>query len=87
MLMKYNVTIFWQAHGYYTAEVYADSEAEAIAEAKEHDDDDLWAQMGDYRVTECNAEHIIECERCEDSGVVRSSLGPDDEEKPCPDCK
>lgn len=87
MLMKYSVTIRWQAHGYYTAEVHADSEAEAIELAKEHDDDDLWAQMGDYRVTNCDAEHIIECERCEDSGVVRSSLGPDDEEKPCPDCK
>lgn len=85
--MKYNVTIRWQAHGYYTAEVYADSEAEAIELAKEHDDDDLWAQMGDYRVTDCDAEHIVECERCEDTGVVRSSLGPDDEEKPCPDCK
>jgi hypothetical protein len=85
--MKYSVTIKWQAHGYYEVEVYADSEAEAIAEAKEMDDDDLWAQMGDYRVTDEDARHIIECERCEDTGVVRSSLGPDDEEKPCPDCQ
>lgn len=49
---KYKVTIRWQAHGYYTAEVYAASEAEAIELAKEQDDDDLQAQMGDYRITE-----------------------------------
>lgn len=85
--MKYKVTIEWEAHGYYEVEVYADSEAEAIAEAKEMDDDDMQAQMSSYRITDEDARHIIECEMCEDMGVVRSSLGPDDEEKPCPECQ
>ena len=85
--MKYSVTIKWQAHGYYEVEVYADSEAEAIAEAKSMDDDDLQAQMSSYRITDEDARHIIECDMCEDTGVVRTNLGPDDDDKPCPDCK
>ena len=85
--MKYNVTIEWQAMGYYTAEVYADSEAEAIELARQEDDVDLANQLVDYQETSTEAEHIVECERCNDTGVVRSSLGPDDEEKPCIDCQ
>lgn len=84
--MKYSVTIRWQAHGYYTAEVHADSEAEAIELAKEQDDDDLWAQMGDYRVTDCDAEHIVDCERCNDTGVISDGVSYDGE-KPCIDCQ
>ena len=56
---KYKVTIHWQAHGYYTREVWAESEDQAINLAKEEDDDDLQAQMGDYRITE---EHVEEDE-------------------------
>ena len=88
--MKYNVTIKWQAMGYYTAEVYADSEAEAIELARQEDDGDLTNQQVDYQETSTEADHIIECEMCEDTGVVRSGLGfadPDDDEKPCPDCQ
>lgn len=88
--MKYNVTIKWEAHGYYEVEVYADSEAEAIELARQEDDDDLQAQMSSYRVTSEDANHIVECDLCEDTGVVRSGLGfadPDDDEKPCPDCQ
>ena len=88
--MKYKVTIEWEAHGYYEVEVYADSEAEAIAEAKEMDDDDMQAQMSSYRITDEDAHHMVECERCEDTGVVSTGLGiadPNDEEKPCPDCQ
>lgn len=85
--MKYLVTIQWEARGYYEVEVYADSEAEAIAGAKSMDDDDLQAQMSSYHITDEDARHIIECDMCEDTGVVRSSSGPDDEDKPCPDCQ
>ncbi len=88
--MKYNVTIKWEAMGYYEVEVYADSEDEAIELARQEDDDDLQAQMSSYRVTSEDAHHIIECERCEDTGVVSTGLGiadPDDDEKPCPDCQ
>ena len=58
----------------------------AIELAKEHDDDDLWAQMGDYRVTDCDAEHIVECERCNDTGVISDGVSYDGE-KPCIDCQ
>jgi len=85
--MKYKVTIEWQALGFYEVEVNADSEAEAIAEAKEMDDDDLWGQMSSYRITDEDAEHIIECDACEDTGVVRTDLGPDEDDKPCPECQ
>jgi hypothetical protein len=85
--MKYKVTIEWQALGFYEVEVYADSEAEAIAEAKEMDDDDLQAQMSSYTITGKDAEHIIECDMCEDTGVVRTDLGPDEDDKPCPECQ
>ena len=51
------------------------------------DDDDLQAQMSSYRITDEDARHIIECDMCEDTGVVRTNLGPDDDDKPCPDCK
>jgi len=84
--MKYSVTIKWEALGYYEVEVHADSESEAIAEAKEHDDDDLQAQMSSYLITDEDARHIVDCERCEDTGVV-STTDPNDEEKPCPDCQ
>jgi len=85
--MKYSVTIQWEAHGYYEVEVYADSESEAIELARQEDDDDMQAQMSSYRITDEDARHIIECDMCEDTGVVRSSSGPDDEDKPCPDCQ
>jgi len=89
-MKRYRVTINWQATGYYTADVYADSEDEAIADAKDWSDDDLQSQMTDYRITDCDADHLIDCERCEDTGVVSTGLGiadPDDDEKPCPDCQ
>ena len=84
--MKYNVTIKWQAHGYYEVEVYADSEDEAIELARQEDDDDLQAQMSSYHVTSEDARHIIECERCNDTGVISDGVSYDGE-KPCIDCQ
>lgn len=84
--MKYNVTIKWEARGYYEAEVYADSEAEAIELARERDDDDLQAQMSSYHVTSEDAHHIVECERCNDTGVISDGVSYDGE-KPCIDCQ
>lgn len=85
--MKYEVTIRWQAHGSYTTTVHADSEAEAIELAKEEDDDDLWAQMGDYSVTDCDAEPQG-CETCDGTGEVSNGhyADPNTETYACPDC-
>lgn len=87
MVRTYKVTIRWQAHGYYTAEVEASNETEAIELAKEHDDDDLWAQMGDYRVTDCDAEEQ-RCETCDGTGEVSNGhyADPNTETYACPDC-
>ena len=84
--MKYNVTIKWQAMGYYTAEVYADSEAEAIELARQEDDGDLTNQQVDYQEYSAEAEHEVECERCNDTGVISDGVSYDGE-KPCIDCQ
>lgn len=87
MVKTYKVTIHWQAHGYYTVEVEAGSESEAFDLAKEHDDDDLWGQMGDYRVTEQSAEEVA-CKNCDGTGMVSNGhyADPNTETYPCPDC-
>ena len=54
--MKYIVTIEWRATGYYTAEVYANSEEEAIDLARQEDDGDLANQQTDYQETSIDAE-------------------------------
>ncbi len=56
---KYKVTIEWRATGYYTAEVYADCEEEAMDLAREQDDGDLANQQTDYQET---SHHIEEDE-------------------------
>ena len=53
---KYKVTIEWRSTGYYTATVYADSEAEAINLAREEDDGNLANQQTDYQETFTHAE-------------------------------
>ena len=48
---RYTVTIRWMAHGEYTIQqIDADSEGDAIRQAKEWEDDDLQSQMYDYRI-------------------------------------
>ena len=50
---RYTVTIKWVAHGQYIIQqIDADSEEDAIRQAKEWDDDDLQSQVYDYRITE-----------------------------------
>lgn len=53
---KYTVTIEWRATGYYTKEVYATSEAEAIDAARAEDDGNLENQQTDYQETSVDAE-------------------------------
>jgi hypothetical protein len=53
---KYKVTIEWRATGYYTAEVYATSEEEAIDLARDYNDGDLINQQTDYQETSVDAE-------------------------------
>ena len=54
---RYTVTIKWMAQGEYTIQqIDADREEDATRQAKEWDDDELQAQMSDYRITEAQVE-------------------------------
>ena len=53
---KYTVTIEWRATGYYSTEVYADSEEDALDCARAQDDGDLFNQQTDYQETSVHIE-------------------------------